>query len=224
VHGGLYVDLDFTCLKPLRSMIDGREMVLVLDVKDHNRGVTRASKDNRITIYNGVIGSTPRNPYWLQLMNFIVQRYEPRHRVMENTGPCALGEFAKRFKLDIDHRPDWFVPNWWVLPISAPPAPKQQPTTSRVAGQQDDGPYLRTRWQDGTGWGSGWDEKLRLVNHYLCGEDYFGLIAVFVLLALLLLSVVVNAVLGVLLVKAKKDVKAEVNEKPGQLQLLLNSS
>lgn len=176
-HGGLYIDLDFTCLRPLSPLLQNRSMLLTLDVVNHNGHAWQMLGKNDMSVFNGVMGCAPRNDLWLQFLTSIFYRYERTRRVMDNTGPAALGLFLKRSGCHVADRPDWFVSNTLLLPKAA----------DLVTGE----PYLSTDWHDGSNWNMNATEGLINVEHYLQREHH-GTILMLVLLVALVISVGVN--------------------------------
>jgi hypothetical protein len=147
VYGGLYIDLDFICLRPLKPLIQGREMLLVMDVIDQNNGFKGFLSPNHITIANGVIGSSvtqESKKFWLVFLRLIMSRFAPVARVMDLTGPAILGGYCLAHKYDISSKPHWYVPTCWILP---PVIKLQYPVCSHD--------YTQNNKKDGAGAGAG---------------------------------------------------------------------
>jgi hypothetical protein len=99
--GGVYADLDSTCV---RSLDDDQGFLM-------NRAFTWVH-DSLKTVFNGVMASCARHEIWLQLMDFIMFNYpESKSQVFvgNTTGPDAIGRFVRLMDLDEDRRPDLFV-------------------------------------------------------------------------------------------------------------------
>lgn len=141
VHGGVYVDLDFTCHQPLASLLHNRQFIWTLDRRDHSLpGFTHLRP-----IFNGFLASVPGHPIWPQLMNSIMYRYQPKQgMVLNTTGPVALAEFAQSMGLTVDQHPELYVNNCLILPNNA--------LAMRDRRCQRVKPYVATAWVDGLSW------------------------------------------------------------------------
>lgn len=83
-YGGVYLDLDFECLRPLDDLVAGHELVFGLEPKTHSdrapvreRGLTRL-------VCNAFIASVPDHPFWTH----VVGRLE-RSRAEPSLGECT---------------------------------------------------------------------------------------------------------------------------------------
>ena len=94
LHGGIYIDLDFTCFRNLSPLLN-RDLLLVKEPKEYSSGTT---------IHNGFIGSVPHHPFWLEWLNFICDTIKNNGRndmfseVMQTTGPSNFGVFFYQSK------------------------------------------------------------------------------------------------------------------------------
>jgi len=89
VHGGVYVDLDFECLRPLDAWLDGRALVMGLEPEAHleiplvrRRGLERI-------VGNAFLASAPGHPFWAHLRHALLEhRDEPDP--LDAAGPFLL--------------------------------------------------------------------------------------------------------------------------------------
>lgn len=79
-YGGLYVDLDFECLKSFDVLIDNQEMVL---------GRMDAGFFLRHSVPNALMASVPGHPFWIQLIKALPS-YRKQSCVELATGPAML--------------------------------------------------------------------------------------------------------------------------------------
>lgn len=148
--GGVYMDLDVECLKPLDDLIAGRTMLLVHDHVHLTFLVWLMQRNTDVpTIFNGIMGSAPRQPFWLQLLDFIVARYDHAEgsgvQVLKNTGPHCVGRFAQiRQVYNYEKNPELYVNNCLLMPQST--FGKEWPECEGVD------PYTRVLWGKGAEW------------------------------------------------------------------------
>jgi hypothetical protein len=85
--GGVYVDLDFECLRPIDSILAGRSLVLGEEPAAH--GMLDTAVGRRAIACNAFIASAPGHPFWLHLLERLV---EHRHAAspLDATGPYLL--------------------------------------------------------------------------------------------------------------------------------------
>ena len=61
-YGGVYVDLDFECLKPMDEYLKGKQLVL---------GIMGLNKNRPHSIPNALMASRPRHSFWIKVLNYI---------------------------------------------------------------------------------------------------------------------------------------------------------
>ncbi|NUS88872.1 MAG: glycosyltransferase [Streptomyces sp.] len=87
--GGLYVDLDFECLRPMTGLFAGKELVLGLEPEAHTRlPVSRRSGMRRI-VCNALMASRPGHPFWAHVHRQLVGAHT-RSGPLDATGPFFL--------------------------------------------------------------------------------------------------------------------------------------
>ncbi|MEU1786588.1 glycosyltransferase [Streptomyces sparsogenes] len=62
--GGLYVDLDFECLRPVTGLLAGKELVLGLEPEEHTRLPWSRRNGMRRIVGNAFMASRPGHPFW----------------------------------------------------------------------------------------------------------------------------------------------------------------
>ncbi|CAL5224031.1 g6651 [Coccomyxa viridis] len=85
-YGGMYVDLDVECYRPVDTFLEGHD--LVLQAEEHNSSEA---------LINAVMASTPRHPLWLDVISLMMERSASSHNVLFATGPQVISEAYKSF-------------------------------------------------------------------------------------------------------------------------------
>ena len=60
IHGGVYADLDFECLKPMEELVKDDKCFFGLEPKEHWKG--------KNVVCNAIFGSTPNNPLFVYVI------------------------------------------------------------------------------------------------------------------------------------------------------------
>jgi hypothetical protein len=153
-YGGVYADLDMECFRSLDGLIQNRSILLVHDYA-HQKKLTLGAFSKQGQVFNGFMGSAPKQPFWLQLMDYIMSIYNHIHSglVMNTTGPVAVGNFMLINNIyDELENPELFVPRCLVLPEGVDinnNDPDQQASDLNCAEYD---PYVTVRWFEGTYW------------------------------------------------------------------------
>jgi hypothetical protein len=72
-HGGVYVDLDFECLRPLDELVARGDLIFGLEPRTHaERAPVRRRGLDRI-VCNAFMASVPDNPFWKHLTTWLLQ-------------------------------------------------------------------------------------------------------------------------------------------------------
>jgi len=92
IHGGVYADLDFECLKSLESLIENDKCFFGLEPKEHWNG--------KNVVCNALFGSVPRNPLFVHFMREIYKRTMsmPYAVAPTLTGPKMITNVIKKLK------------------------------------------------------------------------------------------------------------------------------
>jgi len=98
-YGGVYVDLDFECYKPLTPFLESNKSPIIL---------SRSSNLNVVT--NSIMMSAPRQRFWLDVAHSIRGAkpkawYEPKsYYVLRSTGPLAVQRVYNKMKDQVNIR------------------------------------------------------------------------------------------------------------------------
>ncbi|MGP4004582.1 glycosyltransferase [Streptomyces sp. 8N706] len=87
--GGLYVDMDFECLRPVQELLAGRELVLGCEPEAHTRLLLARQRGLDRVVGNAFIASRPGHPFWAHAHRQLVGA----HRMpgtLDATGPFWL--------------------------------------------------------------------------------------------------------------------------------------
>ena len=94
--GGLYVDLDFECLRPLDPLLAGRECVVGLEPAEHGRLHGR-----RRIVGNALMASVPGHPFLEAVLDDLAthesRELERNNRILDTTGPFMLSRVLDRY-------------------------------------------------------------------------------------------------------------------------------
>jgi len=97
-YGGVYVDLDFLCLRNIEPILEGESCVLGREPDEHCK-----IHKKKIIVSNAFIASTPRHDFISALCgevsNPIRAAYSRNDRILESTGPFMLTRSYERFDL-----------------------------------------------------------------------------------------------------------------------------
>lgn len=148
MYGGVYRDLDYRCNKSIEPLLTGRELGLVREPLLHglseklDPALTRGV-DHQIS--NGLMMSAKRHWFWSELMDHVVQNYDPQARVVVNTGPTRMRLFCA---LVLHRLPfNTFIETCDIFPYDY----NEQLTAECPAGSPRRA-YTTSRWKDGTNW------------------------------------------------------------------------
>lgn len=148
--GGLYVDLDYECLKSLEPLLDGRQFV------------TSYAQGNDGELNNALIASVPHHPLLARLMTACCDRWveetakQPLPDVIEHvgpgpiTGPVMMTDVTNDFHCE-GHQPitvyeaRLLCPIDWRLGLSIHKNTLSRETIARVAQDYPDA-YAATYW------------------------------------------------------------------------------
>lgn len=89
--GGVYADLDTYPLKPIDRWVETNKIVLGREPLEHARGIY----NREVVLCNAFMISPPGHSFWIDLMEFIIDHYEPHYKPVQNSGPMALTKFLE---------------------------------------------------------------------------------------------------------------------------------
>ncbi len=110
-YGGLYVDLDFECLRPLESMLAGRSCVFGAEPRAH-----ALAHGLSLIVGNALMASTPGHRIWRDVQAALVRHRNAqawgRLDALRSTGPLMLTDVVQRYGTDevTLYPPDVFYP------------------------------------------------------------------------------------------------------------------
>ncbi|MEU6555906.1 glycosyltransferase [Streptomyces sp. NPDC046915] len=87
--GGLYVDLDFECLRPVDDILDGHELVLGCEPEAHTRLLLARRRGFGRIVGNAFIASRPGHPFWAHVHQQLVGSHKSSS-ALDATGPFFL--------------------------------------------------------------------------------------------------------------------------------------
>lgn len=87
--GGVYVDLDFECLRPVDALLEGRELVLGLEPQAHAALPVVREHGLRRIVCNAFMASRPGHDFWEHVLRRLVAHRHERDPIRA-AGPCFL--------------------------------------------------------------------------------------------------------------------------------------
>jgi hypothetical protein len=112
--GGVYVDLDFECLRPLDGLLADRQLLLGLEPIEHGV-VDLGVHGRRPSVCNAFLASEPGHPFWELLLRRMVEAREA-HDPLEATGPRlvtrVVAEYAGAAPISVVERNVLYPVNW----------------------------------------------------------------------------------------------------------------
>jgi len=112
-HGGLYVDLDFQCLKPLDALLEGKQCVLGLEPHQHCLDHCQEQ-----IVSNALMAAAPGHPFFGAVIDQLpkyAERVNTVQPILETTGPFMLShvyaDFSARHTIHL-------VPSKYLFPLS----------------------------------------------------------------------------------------------------------
>ena len=87
--GGLYVDMDFECLKSVQDILAGRELVLGCEPEAHTRLLLARQRNLDRIVGNAFIASRPGHPFWAHAHRQLVAAHR-MPSALDATGPFWL--------------------------------------------------------------------------------------------------------------------------------------
>lgn len=91
--GGVYADFDTFPLKNIDKFVEMNKVVLGREPLEHSFSIY----GREIVICNAFMISPPKQKLWIDLMNYIVENYEPYYKPVETTGPMAFTKFYEAY-------------------------------------------------------------------------------------------------------------------------------
>ncbi|HID99908.1 MAG TPA: hypothetical protein EYP59_06425 [Thiotrichaceae bacterium] len=86
---GLYVDLDFECLRPLEPLLVGKQVVMALEPSEHLEKELVRQRSFKQVLCNALIASQPRHLFWEQVFQELIICQDASDP-LDATGPFML--------------------------------------------------------------------------------------------------------------------------------------
>jgi mannosyltransferase OCH1-like enzyme len=98
--GGVYVDSDMICLKPLNKIIESDDDFLI----------ARDDPMSKKFLYNGFMAATPKHPFFLEQINRIVKNVQVKKNgyYLDISGPALLGKSVNKI-LERDEESEYVI-------------------------------------------------------------------------------------------------------------------
>ena len=90
-EGGLYVDLDFECLRPLPELFDGAAVVIGVEPASHADDAAIRSRGLSRIVCNAFMASEAGHPFWNHVLDLMSQ-HPPDGSVLDTTGVFLLSQ------------------------------------------------------------------------------------------------------------------------------------
>lgn len=97
--GGLYVDLDFECLRPHHSILKKHSLLIGLEPDSHTHLSKAVEARLKVIACNAWMASTPGHPFWDHLLQRIEASVDEPD-ILERTGPFLLTRAISSYKGD----------------------------------------------------------------------------------------------------------------------------
>lgn len=141
IYGGIYVDLDFQCFRTFDFVgPDMTDFYLVSEPEEHKKNLS----SNLCPIANGILISVKKHPFWLSLMDNIIENYDKKGNVVKNTGPERLAIFLSSSAPALEYQKN-ILPSCQFIPLT------QKGKFSKFCSNTSP-IYSSTNWTEGTGW------------------------------------------------------------------------
>lgn len=88
-YGGVYVDLDFQCLKALEGLLEGQDLVMGWEPAAHISRLVSENRGLEQVIGNAFLASTAGHPFWESVFKHLVESKDASG-VLDATGPFLL--------------------------------------------------------------------------------------------------------------------------------------
>jgi mannosyltransferase OCH1-like enzyme len=116
VYGGVYVDIDFECIKPISELLENKECAIGLEPPEHCK---RFNKDR--ILCNAFMAAVPGHPFIDHVCQELISAVPVDHLrsklydVLETTGPFMLTEAFSRYS---GHKGVSLIPSKYLYPAT----------------------------------------------------------------------------------------------------------
>lgn len=94
-YGGLYVDLDFQCLKSIEPLLERKNIVIGLEPHDHLEKEFLQKYEFTQILCNAFMASVPKHPFWIEMIQQLIKNHLQTD-TLAATGPFCLTEAYNR--------------------------------------------------------------------------------------------------------------------------------
>lgn len=94
VLGGVYADLDTHPIKPIDKWVNLNKIVLGREPIEH---ANTLYEGREVVLCNAFMISPPKQVFWLNFMDFIMENYKPNYKPVFTTGPMAMTYFYEKY-------------------------------------------------------------------------------------------------------------------------------
>ncbi len=93
-YGGMYLDIDYKLLRAFDEDLRSARVLLPIELYEQNSH----DRYREFVIGNSLLGSTPKQQFWYDLVEYIFAKHSPdlmtsEHEIVGKTGPVALTDF-----------------------------------------------------------------------------------------------------------------------------------
>lgn len=92
-YGGIYADMDTVPLKIFDDLLSLNRVILGEEPQEHAQRIY----DKKRVICNAIMVSPEGDEFWLNLVDFIIKRYDPNRDVVASTGPLAITDMYEMY-------------------------------------------------------------------------------------------------------------------------------
>jgi len=113
-YGGLYVDLDFECLKSIEPLLKEKHIVIGLEPHDHLEKVFLQEYGFSQILCNAFMASVPKNPFWIGMIQQLIKNHLQTDPLAA-TGPFCLTQAYHQYQ---DKSAITLIPAKFLYPIN----------------------------------------------------------------------------------------------------------
>lgn len=124
-YGGVYVDLDAECIKPINNLIKNKKLFLVQFNVNLFEKLFGFRKLTDVVLQNGFMASKPKHSFWLHLFNSLINQdinkkhFETEFKfVFRTTGPLLLTSSYHNYQSKYPNNNITILPYHLIDPIS----------------------------------------------------------------------------------------------------------
>lgn len=165
--GGLYMDMDFWCVRDLSNLLKNKEIAFSYEPNEHNLAKFKLKKLVCNSLFYSRDSQSPKIKAWLDyiVLQYPGNKYGSAGNAFFSVGPFVLSQFL--FLKENLFLMNYILPSYYFIPITN----KCVFSLEKQTLGKDKPIFAFTRWKDGTDHGN---KKMLLYNHEKNKEN-FGL-------------------------------------------------